>query len=157
MLCGYQIHCSITPARSRIRANTAKNGRSYREGETYEEIAFADCALLRDGNWCWYVSPKCKCCAADQRGSFAQSRANQCRREGILSSRLLSPRLLSSPLLWRLLSPWLRLRWLWLSSPLLVALRSSHLPLVMSQAEALGLSPGAFFMQRLTLGRRDEA
>ena len=44
-----------------------------------------------------------------------------------------------------------------LSSPLLVALRSSHLPLVMSQAEALGLSPGAFFMQRLTLGRRDEA
>ena len=78
----------------------------------------------------WYVSLKCKCSAADQRSSFAQSRANQCRREGILSSRLLSPRLLSSPLLWRLLSPWLRL-WLWLSSPLLVALRSSHLPLVM--------------------------
>ena len=94
---------------------------------------------------------------AHQRGSIAQSRTDQCRLRRRTIVVVIIARLLSSPLLWRLLSPWLRLRWLWLSSPLLVALRSSHLPLVISQAEALGLSPGAFFMQRLTLGRRDEA
>jgi len=57
------------------------------EGEpNYEKIATADRALLRDGNWSWYVGLKRKCGHPHQRGSYDQSRTDQRRREGLLLS-----------------------------------------------------------------------
>ena len=74
------------------------------------------------------VSLQARMLRTDQRGSFAQIEQTM-RREGILSSRLLSPRLLSSPLLWRLLSPWFGYGYGIIAAA--GGVRSSHLPLVM--------------------------